>query len=132
LQKSIAITKSKINKKINKKMKNILFGMLLLAATFSAQGQDKKNKNANYTTEVNGNCGLCKKRIEKAAFSVAGVKSAVWDMDTHQLSLILNEEKTTILDVKKAVAKIGHDTDEVKATDETYANLHGCCQYERK
>ena len=106
--------------------------MLLLVVTFSAQGQDKKNKNAKYTTEVNGNCDLCKKRIEKAAFSVSGVKSAVWDVDTHQLSLILNEEKTTLLDVKKAVAKVGHDTDEVKTTEITYANLHACCQYERK
>jgi copper chaperone CopZ len=113
-------------------MKNILFGMLLLMVTFSAQAQEQKNKNAKFTTEVNGNCELCKKRIEKAAFSVSGVKSAVWDIDTHQLNLILNEEKTTLLDVKKAVAKVGHDTDDVKATDEEYDNLHGCCKYERK
>lgn len=113
-------------------MKNILFGLLLLVVTFSAQGQDKKNKNAKYSTEVNGNCDLCKKRIEKAAFSVTGVKSAVWDVDSHQLSLILNEEKTSLLDVKKALAKVGHDTDDVKATEESYANLHSCCQYERK
>jgi copper chaperone CopZ len=113
-------------------MKNILFGLLLLVVTFSAQGQDKKNKNAKYSIEVNGNCGLCKKRIEKAAFSVSGVKSAVWDVDSHLLRLILNEEKTSLLDVKKAVANVGHDTDEVKATEEIYANLHTCCQYERK
>jgi cation transport ATPase len=113
-------------------MKNILFGMLLLMVTFSAQAQEQKNKNAKFTTEVNGNCELCKKRIEKAAFSVSGVKSAVWDIDTHQLNLILNEEKTTLLDVKKAVAKVSHDTDDVKATDEEYDNLHGCCKYERK
>jgi hypothetical protein len=48
------------------------------------------------------------------------------------LNLILNEEKATILDVKKAVAKAGYDTDEVKATDENYTKLPGCCQYERK
>ena len=113
-------------------MKNILFGMLLLMVTFSAQAQEQKNKNAKFTTEVNGNCELCKKRIEKAAFSVSGVKSAVWDIDTHKLNLILNEEKTTLLDVKKAVAKVGHDTDDVKATDEEYDNLHGCCKYKRK
>ena len=113
-------------------MKNILFGMLLLMVTFSAQAQEQKNKNAKFTTEVNGSCELCKKRIEKAAFSVSGVKSAVWDIDTHQLNLILNEEKTTLLDVKKAVAKVGQDTDDVKATDEEYDNLHGCCKYERK
>ena len=75
---------------------------------------------------------MCKKRIEKAAFSVAGVKSAIWDVDSHQLSLILNEEKASLLDVKKAVAKVGHDTDEVKATNEDYDKLHGCCLYERK
>ena len=113
-------------------MKNILFGILLLAVTFSAQAQDKKNKNAKLDIEVNGNCELCKKRIEKAAFSVSGVKLAVWNIDTHQLNLILNEEKASVLDVKKAVAKVGHDTDEVKATDEDYDNLHGCCKYERK
>jgi copper chaperone CopZ len=113
-------------------MKNIILGMMLLFVTFSSQAQEKKNKNTRYTIEVNGNCDLCKKRIEKAAFSVAGVKSAVWNVESHQLALILNEEKCSILEVKKAIAKVGHDTDEVKATDSDYANLHSCCQYERK
>jgi mercuric ion binding protein len=112
-------------------MKNIIFGMLLLV-TLSVQAQDKKNKNAKYNIEVNGNCEQCKKRIEKAAFSVSGVKSAEWNMEDHLLRLIINEEKSSLLDVKKAIAKIGHDTEEVKATDEVYENLHHCCKYERK
>lgn len=106
--------------------------MMLLVVAFSTQAQEKKNKNAKYTIEVNGNCDLCKKRIEKAAFSVVGVKSAVWNIETHQLALILNEEKGSLLDVKKAIANVGHDTDEVKATNEAYDKLHMCCQYERK
>jgi mercuric ion binding protein len=112
-------------------MKNILI-ILLLAFGISAQAQDKKNKNAKYSIEVNGNCEQCKKRIEKAAYSVSGVKSAVWNVATHQLNLILNEEKTSLLEVKKAMAKIGHDTDEIKASKEDYERLHSCCQYERK
>ena len=48
------------------------------------------------------------------------------------LHLLINEEKCSLLDVKKAVAKVGHDTDDVKATDEVYENLHSCCLYERK
>ena len=46
--------------------------MILLLVSFTAQAQEKKNKNAKYHIEVNGNCEMCKKRIEKAAFSVSG------------------------------------------------------------
>lgn len=99
--------------------------------TFAVQAQAKKNKNLKYTTEVNGNCEQCKKRIEKAAFSVPGVKMANWDISTHQLAVVMNEEKATAQDLKKAVAKVGHDTDQIKATDEEYENLHHCCKYER-
>ena len=113
-------------------MKNLLFGMMLLFVAISTQAQEGKNKNAKYTIEVNGNCDLCKKRIEKAAFSVTGVKSAVWNVESHQLALILNEEKCSVLEVKKAIASVGHDTDEIKATNEAYDKLHTCCQYERK
>lgn len=112
-------------------MKNLFLGVLLLVA-FLTQAQIKKNKNAKYTIEVNGNCDMCKKRIEKASFSVSGVKSAIWNVETHQLDLILNEEKCTLNQVKEAIAKVGHDTEEVKAQDEAYEKLHSCCKYERK
>ena len=112
-------------------MKNIVTVLLMIFVGFSVQAQDKKSKNTKYITEVNGNCEQCQKRIQKAAYSVPGVKSASWNIETHQLSLILNEEKTSALAVKKAIAKIGHDTDEVKATDEVYENLHHCCKYDR-
>jgi mercuric ion binding protein len=52
----------------------IIATVLLVIVGFSAQGQEKKNKNAKFTTEVNGNCEQCQKRIQKAAYSVPGVK----------------------------------------------------------
>ena len=112
-------------------MKNMMIVLVMLIG-FSVQAQNKKNKNAKYTIEVNGNCEQCKKRIEKAAYGISGVKSAVWSIETHQLDLILNEEKTTLPEVKKAIAKAGHDTDEVKADNEDFHKLPSCCQYERK
>jgi hypothetical protein len=117
--------------KINKiDMKKIILFVIFFGCTFLAQSQ-VKNKNAKYTFEVNGNCDQCQKRIQKAAFSVSGVKMAMWNIETHQMTVLLNEEKAEILDVKKAIAKVGHDTDEVKAADEVYAGLHGCCLYEQ-
>ena len=112
-------------------MKNIIL-IVIAFVSFTTMAQEKKNKNARYSIEVNGNCEQCKKRIEKAAFSVAGVKSAVWNIEDHKLNLIINEEKTSIAEVKKAIAKVGHDAEEVKATDEDYEKLHTCCKYERK
>ena len=112
-------------------MKNLILMALMIFLGFSSQAQTKKNKNLKYTTEVNGNCEQCKKRIEKAAFGVPGVKTANWDVSSHQLTVILNEEKSSPQDLKKAIAKVGHDTDEVKATKTDYDNLHSCCKYER-
>ena len=130
------MSKIKFNNKFNIKkikiMKKIITIVLLVFVGLSVQAQVKKNKNAKYVTEVNGNCEQCQKRIQKAAFSVEGVKSAVWNIQTHQLSVILNEEECSLLDVKKAIAKVGHDTDEVRAKDEDYESLHHCCLYERK
>ncbi|MCL9804684.1 metal transporter [Flavobacterium amniphilum] len=111
-------------------MKNIVL-LLMLMIGFTGMAQGNKNKNAKYNVEVNGNCEMCKKRIEKAAFSVAGVKSAVWNTEDTTLRLILNEEKCSVGDVEKAVAKVGHDTKNVKASEADYNKLHTCCQYER-
>jgi len=113
-------------------MKNIILMLMVSFIGFSVYSQPKKDKNAKYSIAVNGNCEQCKKRIEKAAFNVAGVKSAVWDLETHILNLILNEEKSTLHDVEKSIAKAGHDTEQIKAADTDYENLHSCCKYERK
>lgn len=115
-------------------MKNILLVVLVTLFGLTAQAQDKevkKSKNAKYEVAVNGNCDMCKKRIEKAAFSVKGVKSAEWHADHQDLHLILDENKASVEDVCKAVAKAGHDTEVVKATEEDFNKLHTCCMYDR-
>ena len=112
-----------------KKLFLLLF-VMLFSVTIQAQ-EKKKNKNAKYEIGVQGNCEMCKKRIEKAAFSVSGVKFAEWHEHHQDLHLIINEKKCSIDDVRKAVAKSGHDTDKVKAKDEDYKGLHDCCQYDR-
>ncbi len=82
------------------------------------------------TFTVAGNCGMCKKRIEKAALSVQGVSKANWDADKQVIHV--NFSNQTMEDaIKKAIATAGHDTEKYKASDEVYNNLHGCCQYKR-
>ncbi|MFV8354864.1 heavy-metal-associated domain-containing protein [Flavobacterium sp. XS1P32] len=113
-------------------MKNIIVGVLLLFAVFTSSAQEVKNKNAKIEFHVSGNCEMCKKRIEKAALSVSGVKSSDWHMDCGTLYLIVNEQKTDVTTIQKVIAAVGHDTGEFKASKEVYDGLHSCCQYDRK
>lgn len=114
-------------------MKNLVFVFLTLVGfAFTSNAQEKKSKNAKHDIEVRGNCDMCKKRIEKAAFGIKGVKSAEWHAEDQTLHVIMDENKTTTTAISQAVAKVGHDTGEVRATDEDYATLHNCCVYERK
>lgn len=112
-------------------MKNSIIAILVVFLSISAVAQDVKSKNKKVEMKVAGNCEMCEKRIEKAAFSVKGVKNAEWDAEHQQISLIIDENKCSLVDVAKAIAKVGHDTEIVKAKDEDYEKLHGCCLYER-
>lgn len=83
------------------------------------------------TFKVYGNCGMCEERIEKAANAVEGVANADWDVDSKQMEVRFDAEKTNAEAIHAAIAAIGHDTEQVKADDATYEGLHGCCQYDR-
>ncbi|ULC59249.1 heavy-metal-associated domain-containing protein [Flaviramulus sp. BrNp1-15] len=104
--------------------KIITIAVLLITTSFFAQ-----NKNAKATIEVDGVCLMCKARIEKASLSTKGVKSANWDVKTHELKLFYDERKTDLKTIQSKIAEAGHDTKEIKATDEAYASVHPCCKY---
>lgn len=105
-----------------KKLTTIL--MLLIGVVSFAQ-----NKNAKAIMEVDGVCLMCKSRIEKACLNTKGVKSAVWNVKTHELKLIFDGRKTNVKTIRNSVVTAGHDTKILKATDEAYAKVHPCCRY---
>ena len=80
---------------------------------------------------VNGNCGMCEKRIEKAALVVNGVSKADWNKETKKLKIVFDDTKTNTDKIEIAVAAVGHDTKNHKAKTEVYDKLPGCCKYDR-
>lgn len=80
---------------------------------------------------VSGNCDLCKKRIEKAAKSVKGVSTALWNVQTKQLEVSFNSKYADNIEIQHAIARTGHDTEKVKAEDKAYASLPTCCKYRK-
>ena len=104
--------------------KIIVLALMLIGTTTFAQ---KKNQKASI--EVDGVCMMCKERIEKACIKTKGVKSAVWNVKTHELKLIFDERKTDLKTIKQKVLSAGHDLKDEKATQEDYDSLHHCCKY---
>lgn len=106
-------------------MKRIYLIVFLLTGMISLA----QNKNAKASLEVDGVCLMCKDRIEKAAIKTKGVKSALWNIETHELKLIFDERKTNLQKIQQNIAAVGHDTKEYKATEEAYNSVHTCCKY---
>lgn len=81
--------------------------------------------------KVYGNCEMCEERIENAVESLNGVTYADWDKLSGKIKVKYNPSKVKLLEIHEAIAEEGHDTEKVKADDETYNNLHHCCKYKR-
>jgi len=105
-------------------MKSLIFSLALLSV-IGLNGQSKFNTTS---IEVDGLCGMCEKRIENAAY-IQGVKKADWSQETHMLDLIYNSSKVEQSDIIAAINEVGHDVKGHPASDEQYANIHGCCRF---
>ena len=80
-------------------MTRFLFLVAGALTALSAQAQK-----AELTFGVSGICGMCENRIE-AAFDQKGIVAADYNLDTKKIHVVY------------------------KATEEAYANMHGCCKY---
>lgn len=104
-----------------------LIKITLLMIVVSSIGFSQNN--TKITIEVDGVCNMCKKRIEKACLKTKGVKSAFWNVKTHELNLIYNSTKVDLEVIETNIAAYGHDTKTLKAPEEAYEKLYACCKY---
>jgi len=111
-------------------MKTKAIYLTLIVALMSITSVFGQNKTEKF--KVYGNCGMCENRIEKAAKGVDGVTSANWDKETKQIIVEFDKSKTNLDAIHKAIVKVGHDTEKIKAGDNVYNALPVCCQYDRK
>lgn len=99
---------------------------LLMWTGCAAQMRHTKSE----TVRINGDCDMCKTRIEKVAF-LKGEAQAVWDTDAKTAVVTYDSTRTTLDALLQRVAQAGYDNQAYRAPDPAYASLPGCCQYER-
>jgi copper chaperone CopZ len=107
-------------------LKLMLAIVVMLSTTLNAQNKNTKTEEV----KIFGNCGMCKKTIEKAG-SIEGIAKVVWNKETKMATLTFDDTKTNKGEILERVAKAGYDSELYKAKTEDYDKLPGCCQYDR-
>src|SRR6478752_1891347 len=111
------------------KSRYFILSVLFTIASFSLLQAQSSAVFKKDTVKVWGECGMCKKTIEKAALE-AGATTANWNTETKVLALSYKNGKTDLVKIQQAVAASGYDTKDFTADNEAYDKLHECCKYE--
>ena len=112
------------------KLFNFIAAMIAATILFSNCSAQTIAHSQTETVKIYGNCGMCKKTIEKAALKT-GIAIADWDSKTQIAKITFDTTKTNLDEILKNIAAVGYDSEKFRAPEEVYNNLHGCCQYDR-
>lgn len=100
--------------------------VLLSVTTLHAQIKNATTE----TVKIYGSCDMCKATIETAG-SKKKASKVDWNQDTKMAVITYDASKTNKDEILKNIALAGYDSDQYLAPDEVYAQLPGCCQYDR-
>ena len=89
---------------------SLVFATSLTVTTVNAQNDKMKTESAKksetVTFKVWGNCGTCKKNIEKSV-KVDGVNKAEWNKDTKIMTISFDNSKITLEQIQKKLLRLG-------------------------
>jgi RND family efflux transporter, MFP subunit len=78
---------------------------------------------------VGGACEMCTDRIVTTVKEIKGIYTVSWSLETKELHIDFDPDKTSADAVAKALAAVGHDAGKYKADDDVYNALPECCWY---
>jgi copper chaperone CopZ len=110
-------------------MKKIQFLLLLLIgfSTFSMAQATKAQVTATIKTPTI-QCQECKERIEKHLAHEDGILKVNVDYKKKTTKVTFLTDRTSLENVKTAIANAGYDADDVVADTEAYKKLPHCCK----
>ncbi len=112
-------------------LKSIFCLAVMLFVSNSAMAQKSNQKAVIKTTLRCDHCKQCETcglKFKTEMLKINGVKMYELDDKAQTFTIYYNPKKTTLAEIKKGIAKLGYDADDVKATKEGIASLDGCCK----
>lgn len=102
----------------------IILGVFLINTSF-VLAQDNITKIDIKTSAI---CNQCKTKIESGILKQKGVIDATLNLDNKILTVNYNPDKTSPEILRKSIAKLGYNADDVKADPKAYNKLPKCCK----
>ena len=107
-------------------MKNLILVSAL--CLFSVFAFAKGPKPATVKIKTSAICEMCKERIERNLGLTKGISEAVLNLDDKVATVTYNSRKTNVEKIKKAIAEVGYEADELPADQKGYDKLPACCK----
>jgi len=106
--------------------------LILLVAGFSFTGMSQVKRTGGQETATiktpTVQCEECKKRIESYVSREEGVQKVTVDYKKKITKVTYIVDRTSIENVKAAIANAGYDADDVTADPDAYKRLPKCCK----
>ena len=113
-------------------MKRILWITVIINCFFlTSRAQQPVRKGALETATISVptvQCEQCKDRIEKYISREDGIQTVKVDYKHHTCKVTYIWDRTTIENIKTAIANIGYDAGDIAADPEAYKKLPTCCK----
>jgi len=108
----------------------ILILLILMVSGIKMPMAQQLGKETSVQIYVAGVCGMCQERIESTALEIEGVKTAVYDIESHTLEVKITDAFFDLKALHNKIAAAGHTTNAVVADKAAYNALPFCCQYD--
>ena len=109
-------------------MKRFLFLLLPFLAVPLLRAQD--DKNAQVDVHTNAVCDMCVKTIETELVYEKGVSAVKVDLEHSLIRVAINEKKTDVEKVRKAITELGYAADDLLPDMAAREKLPDCCKKE--
>ncbi len=101
--------------------------LICIFLLLAVNGQQQKPITVKINTPT-VQCEKCKKRIEDYMKVEEGVIKTVVDFKLKKTTVTYLLDRTTIENIKTAIANCGYDAEDVKAAPDIYIKLPTCCK----
>ncbi len=115
--------------------KSILKSVFIIATFFifsnTTVAQKTNQKAVIKTTLYCDHCAVCEtcgELFKTEMLKIKGLKMFELNEEAMTFTIYYNAKKTDLQAIKESISMLGYDADDVKANEEAYEKLDGCCK----